>query len=90
MKVGAVWNPQQEQRVPATGERRFSPLNVLTTIERGFGIATFNYADVDPDALGAIAQGIRGVYLKPGQTEPAPGDWAVYLDFLDRQLKPGR
>jgi hypothetical protein len=77
VKVGAVWNAKEKQRVPAAGERRFGLLNVPATIERGFGVATFNYADVDPDALGAIAQGIRGVYLKPGQTEPAPGEWGA-------------
>ena len=77
VKVGAVWNAKEKQRVPAAGERRFGLLNVVATIERGFGIATFNYADVDPDALGAVAQGIRGVYLKPGQTEPGPGEWGA-------------
>jgi hypothetical protein len=50
---------------------------VRATIERGFGLATFNYADVDPDALGALAQGIRAEYLKPGQTEPEPGGWGA-------------
>jgi hypothetical protein len=75
VKVGALWNPKEKQRVPATGGRRFGSLNVAATIERGFGIATFNYADVDPDALGAVAHGIRAAYLKPGQREPAPHEW---------------
>ena len=39
--------------------------------------ATFNYADVDPDALGAIAHGVRAVYLKPGQPDPAPNEWGA-------------
>jgi hypothetical protein len=77
VKVGAMWNPQQKQRVPATGGRRFGSLDVAAIIERGFGIATFNYADVDPDAPGAVAQGIRGVYLEPGQTGPGPGEWGA-------------
>jgi hypothetical protein len=75
VNVGTAWNPQQKQRVPAAGDRRFGLLNVLPTIERGFGIAPFNYADVDPDALGAIAQGVRAAYLKPGQAEPARDEW---------------
>jgi len=77
VKVGAVWNPQQKQRVPATGARRGGLLNVLATIERGFAVATFNYADVDPDAPGAVAHGIRRAYLEPGQTEPKPGEWGA-------------
>ena len=71
VKAGSVWNPKEQQRVPAAGGRRFGSLNVAATIERGFGIATFNYADVDPDAPGAVAHGIRGVYLKRGQSPPA-------------------
>jgi hypothetical protein len=77
VKVGRVWNPQQQQRVPATEGRRFGRLNVLTTVERGFGIAVVNYADIDPDAIGALAHGIRQVYLKPGQAEPAADEWGA-------------
>jgi hypothetical protein len=77
VKAGAVWDPKQKQRVPATAGRRFGSLDVASAIARGIGVATFNYADVDPDALGAVAQGIRAVYLKPGQTEPAPNEWGA-------------
>jgi hypothetical protein len=75
VKVGAVWNAKEQQRIPATGGRRFGSLNVAATIERGFAVATFNYADVDPDTLGAVAHGIRGAYLEPGRNEPAPDEW---------------
>jgi len=57
-------------------------LNVLPVLEKGFGIATFNYTDVDPDALGAVLHGVRKLYLKEGQTEPAPDEWV--------RLRPGR
>jgi len=77
VKVGAVWDPKQKQRVPATAGRRFGSLDVASALSRGIGVATFNYADVDPDALGAVAQGIRAVYLKPGQSEPAAGEWGA-------------
>jgi hypothetical protein len=77
VKVGAVWNPQQQRRVPATGERRGGGLNVLAAIDRGLAVATFNYADVDPDAPGATAHGVRQLHLKPGQNEPAPNEWGT-------------
>lgn len=77
VKVGRIWNVQQKQRLPATGASRFGRLNVLATIERGFGIAVVNYADIEPDAIGAIAGGIRQVYLKPGQAEPGPDEWGA-------------
>lgn len=77
VKVGRVWNLQQKQRVPATGGRRFGRLEVLATIERGFGIATVNYGDFEPDTPGAIAHGVRQAYLPPGRTEPAPDEWGT-------------
>jgi hypothetical protein len=49
---GLLADRRQNQRVPAT--RGFGYLNVLAVLEKGFGIATFNYSDVDPDALGAV------------------------------------
>ena len=73
VKVGTMWDRKQNRRVPAT--RGFGGLPVLPVLEKGFGIATFNYSDVDPDALGAVAYGVRGLYLKEGQTEPGPDEW---------------
>ena len=75
VKPGMRWDPESGRRVPAAGGRTFGRLNVLPTLERGIGIATFNYADVDPDALGGLAQGIRALYLKPGATAPGPDEW---------------
>lgn len=73
VKVGTFWDRRQNKRVPAT--RGFGFLNVLPVLEKGFAIATFNYSDVDPDALGAVMYGVRKLYLKEGQTEPAPDEW---------------
>jgi len=73
VKVGTFWDRRQNRRVPAT--RGFGFMDVLPLLERGFGFATFNYGDVDPDAPGAVAYGVRKLYLKEGQTEPAPDEW---------------
>jgi hypothetical protein len=77
VKVGRMWDRRQNKRVPAEGGRRFGRLAVRPTIERGFGIATFNYADVDPDVAGAIQHGVRRLYLADGQSEPAPDEWGT-------------
>ena len=75
VKVGQVWNAKTNKRIPATNGRSFGKLNVLPIINAGFGVATFNYADVDPDSLGGLPYGVRAMYLKPGQTQPAPDEW---------------
>jgi len=76
-KVGRVWDRDDGNRVPAPGGRRFGSLPVLKAIEHGFGIATFNYADVDPDSPGAIAAGVRQQYLPAGESEPAADEWGT-------------
>jgi hypothetical protein len=77
VKVGRVWDREQKKRVPAEGPARFGRLRVLPTIERGYGLATFNYADVDPDAPGAIAAGVRQQYLPTGASAPADDEWGT-------------
>jgi hypothetical protein len=77
VKVGRVWRRERGERVPATRGPGFGRLQVLPTLERGYGIATFNYGDVDPDALGAIAHGVRQQYLAEGQTQPGPDEWGT-------------
>ena len=44
-------------------------------MDAGFGFATVYYGDIDPDFLGGVPHGVRALYLKPGQTEPAPDEW---------------
>jgi hypothetical protein len=89
VKVGETWDRQQKKRVPAANGRRFGSLNVVPVLDKGFGIATVNYCDIDPDALDAVASGVRGLYLKSGQTEPAPDEWgsiAAWAWGLSRAL----
>jgi hypothetical protein len=76
VKEGYIWN-QEKKRVPAAGGKRFGRLNVLPLLEKGFGVATVYYGDIDPDFLGGISHGVRRLYLKAGQTAPAPNEWGV-------------
>jgi hypothetical protein len=78
VKEGRIYDPKTNQRVPATpGGFRFGGLDVSPLLERGFGIATLNYADIDPDAPSGLPLGVRSLYLKPGQTAPAPDEWGA-------------
>ncbi|MBN1805256.1 MAG: hypothetical protein JW837_08405 [Sedimentisphaerales bacterium] len=74
VKEGEIWN-RERQKVPARKGFRFGVLDVLPVLEKGFGIATVYYGDIDPDFQGGIQYGVRRLYLKPGQTEPAPDEW---------------
>jgi hypothetical protein len=76
VRVGRAWNPQTKMRTPAEEGRRFgAPLNVMQLIERGYGVATFNYNDIDPDSLDSLAHGVRALYLKDGKDKPAADEW---------------
>lgn len=76
VKEGEIWN-RQKKKVPASNGRRFGSLNVMRFLEKGFGIATIYYGDIDPDFHGGLPYGVRSLYLKSGQTERAPDDWGA-------------
>ena len=76
IKPGEVWN-RDKQRVAASQGRAFGKINVAPFLAQGFGVATVYYGDIDPDFLGGIPHGVRALYLKPGQTEPAPNEWGA-------------
>lgn len=77
VKVGRTWVAREKRRIPSTGGRGFGRPNVLPVLERGFGFATFNYQDVEPDALDSIGGGIRAAYLPEGQSQPAADEWGA-------------
>lgn len=77
VRVGESWDRQQHRRVPADQGRRFGSLDVPAFMRAGLGVATINYADIDPDASDGLSAGVRAAYLAPGQTTPAPDEWGT-------------
>jgi hypothetical protein len=61
------------------GGRGFGKINVEIFLDAGIGVATFNYAELDPDTLNGFDHGIRAKYIKPGQADTNEGrageDW---------------
>jgi len=74
VKPGEVWG-RDKKKVPAVSRGNFGKVNVAPLLAKGFGFATVYYGDIDPDFLGGVPYGVRALYLKPGQTEPAPDEW---------------
>jgi hypothetical protein len=78
VKMGWSFDPVKKRRVPATpGKLNFGGIDVVSVIDKGFGLATVNYGDIDPDSPAGLPFGVRNVYLKPGQTAPAPDEWGA-------------
>ena len=76
IKPGEMWS-RDKKRVPAPRGGAFGRVDVLPFLANGIGFATLYYGDIEPDFEGGIPFGIRGRYLKPGQTEPAPDEWGA-------------
>ena len=49
------------------GGRGFGKINVDIFLDAGIGVATYYYAELDPDTLDGFSHGIRATYVKPGQ-----------------------
>lgn len=78
IEPGEVWSREERAKVAARdGRRGFGRVDVTPFLEAGIGFATVYYAALDPDFLDGISLGIRGAYLEPGRTDPAPDEWGA-------------
>ncbi len=88
VRPGEVWG-RDRKRIPAGQGFAFGKIDVARLLDHGFGFATLYYGDIDPDFEGGIPYGVRALYLKPGQKEPAPDEWgsiAAWAWGLSRAL----
>jgi len=74
VKQGMIW--RGEKKVAATASN-FGKVNVEKFISNGIGYATVYYGDIEPDFKNGIKYGIRNLYLEPGTTQVAPGEWGA-------------
>ncbi len=73
-----AWNPRTNTLTMPPAGGGFGRIDVGPLLDAGFGVATFDYGDVDPDSLTGFPNGIRAHYMRPGQTgeaDRAPDAW---------------
>jgi len=76
IKPGEVWG-RDKKRVPPPPASPFTRVDILPFLANGIGFATLYYGDIEPDFKGGIPFGIRGRYLEPSKTQPAPDEWGA-------------
>ncbi|MEX0905000.1 MAG: hypothetical protein WEA56_13825 [Balneolaceae bacterium] len=80
IKPGEYWDSGSQERVPVSEDTRFRSFDeqLELFLSQGIGVAMVYYGDIEPDFLEGINKnGVRNLYLKEGQNEPAPNEWGA-------------
>ncbi len=79
IRLPILWDPKTHERLRASEESRGQDkeFEVEKILARGYGFATICYQNIEPDFKGGVADGIRPLFFKPGQSEPARQDWGA-------------
>jgi hypothetical protein len=74
--MGNLWT-KEGQLIKADKSLPNGKMNIEQFTDAGFGFTTVYYGDIEPDFKQGIQYGIRGYYLKPGQTTVAANEWGA-------------
>ncbi len=79
IKMPTIWDGKThvKQQAPEESRGRDTEFEVEKILARGYGFATICYQNLEPDFNGGYVDGIRPLFFKPGQSEPAPDDWGA-------------
>src|ERR1035438_10034672 len=76
--LGSRWVREVKEASPESSRgSAASQWQVEKILAAGYGLATVDYNDIEPDFVGGMEYGIRPLYSKPGQSEPAADEWGA-------------
>ncbi len=109
IRLGEVWTRGEAGKPgvkrPATVESRGSASGrwqVEKVLEKGYGLATVYYCDIEPDFDGGLPHSVRSLFLRAGRKAPEADEWGAIgawawglsraLDYLetDRDVDAGK